>query len=298
MRFVTYNIHYAVGWDGVEDIGRIADAVRGADVIVLQEVERHYGPGDPPDQPAALAERLSDYYWVYGPAFDMDASMRGPDGCIVNRRRQHGVMILSRTPIVSCRTLALPKWVYPDRFNMQMGALEAVIDGALGPLRLYGVHLGYLDSGERQAQIETLLAMVRAAPGEGGAWTGPGSYSDRDWGAGAPAPSMPDNVLLLGDFNMRPEAPECAQLLAGGPDGGAGDPGAAAPAFVDAWVAAGHGAEPGYTFIYPPERRDMADKRIDYCFACPALAPKIRACRVDLDAKGSDHQPVWTEFAV
>ncbi|NIR59731.1 MAG: hydrolase [Gammaproteobacteria bacterium] len=294
MRFVTYNIHYAVGRDGVEDIGRIAEAVRGADVIVLQEVERHCGPGNPPDQPAALAERLPEYYWVYGPAFDMDASTRAPDGRIVNRRRQHGIMILAKTPIVSCRPLALPKWLYPDRFNMQMGALEAVIDGALGPLRLYGVHLGHLDSGERQAQIAALLAMVRAAPAEGGAWTGTGAYGDRDWSAGRPAPPMPDNALLLGDFNMRPEAPEYAYLLAGGAE----PHGAAAPAFVDAWVAAGHGAEPGHTFIYPPERRDMADKRIDYCFACPALAPRIRACRVDLEAKGSDHQPVWTEFAL
>ena len=293
MHFVTYNIHYAVGWDGVEDIGRIADAVRGADAIVLQEVERHWGPGNPPDQPAALAAMLPEYYWVYGPTFDVDASTRDSDGRVQNLRRQHGIMILSKTPVLSCRTLALHKWNYDGKFNMQMGALEAVIDGALGPLRLYGLHLGYLERGERQAQIEALLAMVRAAPAGGGAWTGPGVYSDRDWSAGQPAPPMPDNAVLLGDFNMRPEAPEYAQLVAGGAE----NLGGTAPAFVDAWLAAGHGAELGYSFIYPPERSDMADKRIDYCFACPALAPKIRACRVDLAAKGSDHQPVWTEFA-
>ncbi len=37
--------------------------------------------------------------------------------------------------------------------------------------------------------------------------------------------------------------------------------------------------------------------RIDYCFVRRALAAKVRACRVDQEAKGSDHQPVWTEFA-
>jgi endonuclease/exonuclease/phosphatase family metal-dependent hydrolase len=58
------------------------------------------------------------------------------------------------------------------------------------------------------------------------------------------------------------------------------------------------GAEPGPTVVFPPEHGAMADKRIDYCFACPALAPKICACDVDLAAQGSDHQPVWTEFAV
>ncbi len=299
MRLVTYNIHFAIGRDGVEDIGRIAEAVRGADAIALQEVERNWGPGDPSDQPAALAELLPEYYWVYGPAFDVDASVRGPDGRVVNRRRQHGVMILSKTPIVSCRTLALPKWTYDGKFNMQMGALEAVIDGALGPLRVYGLHLGYLESGERQTQVAALLAMVRAAPAEGGAWTGPGAYSDRDWSHGRPTPPMPEHAVLLGDFNMRPEAPEYAQLVAGGAEnlGAARAEPAPVSAWIDAWLAAGHGAEPGHTVIFPPERAGMADKRIDYCFASPALAPRIRACQVDLDAKGSDHQPVWTEFA-
>lgn len=58
------------------------------------------------------------------------------------------------------------------------------------------------------------------------------------------------------------------------------------------------GAEPGTSVVYPPEHGDMADKRIDHRFACPATAPKIRACHVDMAAQGSDHQPVWTEFAV
>ncbi len=296
MRFVTYNIHYAIGWDGIEDIARIAEAVRGADTIVLQEVERYYGSDNAPDQPAALAELLPEYYWVYGPAFDVDASSRDPGGRVINRRRQHGVMILSKTPIVSCRLLTLPKWAYDDKFNMRIGALEAVIDGPLGPLRIYGLHLGHQDSEERQAQIAALLAVVREAPTEGGAWTGPGAHSNRDWGAGQSAPPMPDNAVLLGDFNMDPEAPEYAQLVAGGAENldGATE---AEPAFVDAWLAAGRGAEPGHSFINPPERAEAADNRIDYCFVSPGLAPKIRACHVDLAAKGSDHQPVWTEFA-
>ncbi len=300
MRFVTYNIHYAIGWDGIEDIARIAEAVRGADTIVLQEVERYYGSEGAPDQPAALAELLPEYYWVYGPAFDVDASTREPDGRVVNRRRQHGVMILSKTPIVSCRTLALPKRAYDGKFNMRIGALEAVIDGPLGPLRVYGLHLGHQESEERQAQIEALLAIVRAAPAEGGAWSGPGIASGRDWGAGQPPPPMPDNAVLLGDFNMGPEAPEYAQLVAGGAEhlGAAqGTANGAEPAFVDAWLAAGRGAEPGHSYITPPERAEEESERIDYCFISPELAPKIRACHVDLAAKGSDHQPVWTEFA-
>jgi len=290
MKLATYNIHYAVGHDGRTDITRIAEAVRGADVIALQEVERNYGPGEPPDQPAALEALLPDYYWVYAPAFDVDASEAAADGKVLNRRRQHGVMLLSKTPILSCRPLALPKRVFADRFNMRMSAIEGVIDGPLGPLRIYVVHLGYLDGGERRLQIERLLAMVRAAPDEGGAWTGSGAYSGRDWSAGATEPPMPENAVLLGDFNMPPDSPEYA-LVTAPEDGGKGS------AFVDAWPAASNGEAPGFTFIYPPEQSEMRGQRIDYCFLSPALADKVKACRVDQEAKGSDHQPVWTELA-
>ncbi len=293
MKFVTYNIQYAVGRDRREDIARIAEAVRGADVIALQEVERNYGPGAPPDQPGALEALLPEYYWVYVPTFDVDASAAAADGRVLNRRRQHGVMLLSKTPIASCRPLALPKRVFADSFNMQMGALEGVIDGPLGPLRVYAVHLGHLDSGERQLQVERLLAMVRAAPGEGGAWTGHGVFTNRDWSAGQPSPPMPANAVLLGDFNMEPDSPEYALVTAPGD-------GAAEPGFVDAWPAAGHGEAPGFTRIYPPGPPgppETRDQRVDYCFLCPALAAKLRACRVDAAAKGSDHQPVWIEFA-
>jgi endonuclease/exonuclease/phosphatase family metal-dependent hydrolase len=41
MQFVSYNIQYGTGRDKQVDLARIADAVRGADVIALQEVERY-----------------------------------------------------------------------------------------------------------------------------------------------------------------------------------------------------------------------------------------------------------------
>ena len=133
MKLVSYNIQYAVGRDGREDLERIVDAVRGADVIALQEVERNYGASGPPDQPAALEALMPDYYWVYAPAFDVDCSERRDDGRVSNRRRQHGVMILSKTPVLSCRPLILPKTIYENAFNMQMGALEGVIESHSDP---------------------------------------------------------------------------------------------------------------------------------------------------------------------
>ena len=41
MKLASYNIQYGIGLDGRYDAGRIADAVRGADVIALQEVSRN-----------------------------------------------------------------------------------------------------------------------------------------------------------------------------------------------------------------------------------------------------------------
>jgi exonuclease III len=58
--------------------------------------------------------------------------------------------------------------------------------------------------------------------------------------------------------------------------------------FVDAWAVAGHRADEGATI---PEGR-----RIDYCFVSASLAGRIRSCRIDEEADGSDHQPLWTEI--
>ena len=41
MKFVSYNIQYGLGRGGRYDLDRTARAVEGADVIALQEVERH-----------------------------------------------------------------------------------------------------------------------------------------------------------------------------------------------------------------------------------------------------------------
>jgi endonuclease/exonuclease/phosphatase family metal-dependent hydrolase len=101
MKIVTYNIQYSRGKDDRFNLGRIAEAVDGADVIGLNEVERFWPRnGEAVNQPAELGALLPDYYWVYGPYFDMDASERTTDGTVINGRRQHGSMLLSRSPIL------------------------------------------------------------------------------------------------------------------------------------------------------------------------------------------------------
>ena len=85
MKLVTYNIQYGVGKDWKSDLGRIAQAVEGADIIALQEVVRHMpmtGAGDQPAEPAAL---LPGYYWVYGAGLDLDRSEVGKLAVILHR---------------------------------------------------------------------------------------------------------------------------------------------------------------------------------------------------------------------
>ncbi len=128
MKIVTYNIQYSQGRDDRFDLGRIAAAVGGADVIGLNEVERFWPRnGAAADRPAEPGALLPDYYWVYGPYFDMDASERAVDGTVVNRRRQQGSMLLSLRPIGCSRLHVFSKLDAVNHFNMRMGAIEGVI---------------------------------------------------------------------------------------------------------------------------------------------------------------------------
>ena len=80
---------------------RTAEEIGGADIIALQEVDRHWERTDFADQPAQIGALLPDFHWIYGPPLDVDASSPSVSGKIHNRRRQFGDMLLSRWPILS-----------------------------------------------------------------------------------------------------------------------------------------------------------------------------------------------------
>ena len=173
MKLVSYNIQYGLGKDGRFDLGRIAAAVQGADIVALQEVERQMPRSGNQDQPEELLRLLPNFYAAYGPALDLDASERNQDGRVTNRRRQVGNMILSRWPILSSRLHLLPKFHTYNQRSSQRGALEGVIDAPGGPIRIYSVHLSHLLSEERLAQLDYLMPRLFKIPAEGGVWTGP-----------------------------------------------------------------------------------------------------------------------------
>lgn len=285
MRIATYNIQYGLGSDGTYDLPRIADEIADADIIGLQEVDRYWKRSGMVDSPAVLAKHLPQHHYVYGANLDMNADVMGEDG-ISHRRKQFGTMILSRYPILSSRNFPLPKWGDRQHHSIQQGILEAIIDAPAGPIRVYSVHLSHLSPATRLPQIEAIKAILARAPEEGGAWCGGHPDPESGW-IEEEEPPMPDDIILMGDFNFRPDSDEYDALI-----------GAFAPPFgrltnrrglVDSWVAAGHNEMSGST--HPSQQ-----SRIDYIFVSAGLAAAVVASDINEKALGSDHFPVTLEL--
>ncbi len=286
MLLASYNIQYGRGRDGRFDLERIARALAGADLVALQEVERFWRRSGCQDQAAALARLLGMEHWVYGPGVDLHLA-DPPSDAPAGSRRQFGNMLLARTPLRFSRNHLLPKYASIGPMSLQRSALEAVIDTAAGGLRVYSVHLTHLSPETRLPQVRRLLAIHREACAEGA----PIACGDiaADWVDTGLPPAMPREALILGDFNM--EADSAEYRLMAGPESPYGGRVSNPEGFVDAWVAAGHAEGEGVT-------ADVRGRpaRLDYCFVSTALASRVRGARIDTDATGSDHQPLWVEM--
>ncbi len=287
MKFASYNIQYGKGKDGRVDLDRVSAEIEGADVVALQEVDRFWERSGGTDQAAEIAAHFRDYHWVYGAGFDVDASFRDDAGRLVNRRRQFGNMLLALTPLLSSRNHLLPKLGMVKQFSLQRSALEAVIATPSGPLRIYSVHLGHSAAPERRRQIARLRQILTAAVFEGGAWSG--QHPDPVWTLDQPPPPMPHPAVLLGDFNLTPDSAEYEMLC--GPVEPKSGRITTLDGLIDGWTAAGNGPDGGGTH---PKKDGWV--RIDYTLLTAELAGKVRAMRVDEQAQGSDHQPIWIEI--
>lgn len=288
MRLLTYNIQYGFGADGVYDLSRAAKIIDGADIIALQEVERHWSRSQQDDQPALLERLLPQYYTVYGPAFDMDASRH--DGARVrNRRRQFGTMILSRWPILWSRLHLLPMRRMLDPLNTQNAALEALIATPLGPIRVFSIHLAHVGVEERLEQIDHLLARHARTGLEGGPWSGRDDEPARNWSEGQSEPPCPQTAIWLGDFNCEPGSAEHGRITGAVPY----HPGARyAAGFSDAVAQLG-------LSLYSHEKIIAGQRRLrqlDHCFVTGDLVPALHSARVDNSEIASDHHPLWIEL--
>ncbi|MGF9566275.1 endonuclease/exonuclease/phosphatase family protein [Neorhizobium sp. BT27B] len=285
MKFVSYNIQYGFGLDGLFDLERIAKSLAGADVIALQEVTRGSPENDHVDMVAALQELFPDFFISYGAGCDVLFDFVVENGRRKERRFQFGNMILSRWPILATRNLLLPRSHSVELINLQRSAVEAVIDTPDGAIRVYSVHLDHVSPDERMAQIAFLKERVLNFVAEGGSLTGIGSNR-------FPELPLPQDFVVMGDFNMEPETPEYIATV--GHDDRFYGRALRSNQLVDVLARFGRLTSDCYSWIEPPE--GPAKAHLDYCFVNHALFPRVRDVFVDMDAKGSDHFPVWLEL--
>lgn len=285
MKCVTYNVQYGIGMDGKYDLARIAEAVRGADMIAFQEISRNNPQNGGHDMVTGICELLPEYFSVFGAPAQMGIGSHMSDGKAVSVYFEFGNMVLSKTPILLSRNLLLPRTRTYDIINLQRSALEALIETPFGPVRFYSVHLDHANAAERIKQISFLKDRVLGYQREGGAVSGLAEF-------GFPEPPHPEHVVLMGDFNFVPESPEYVALCGEraqefGRQRNAND-------FVDISMPDGDEAAASHTWF--DVNGEKPSKRIDYCFASAGLAMHAGGARVDSEAQGSDHRPVWIEI--
>lgn len=229
---MSFNIHHGVGVDGLLDLDRIAATVSGAgaEVVGLQEVDRHFGErSNFVDQATYLADTLGMMV-VFGANLDFDPLDPG------SPRRQYGNAILSSYPITSWSNALLPLLPGTEQRGLLMATLD--VDGT--PLNAYSTHLQHDSQDARLAQVAAIsdhLATSNAS------------------------------VLLLGDLNATPDAPEIETMV---------------DELTDSWVEAGVGD--GYTYS-----TTNPSVRIDYVLTSSDIATRTAAV---VTSDSSDHLPV------
>jgi endonuclease/exonuclease/phosphatase family metal-dependent hydrolase len=174
VRLVTFNIHHGVGDDGRHDLPRLATvlAAADADVISLQEVDRHFGDRSENVDQALLLSRALDMQLAWGPALDEPRPGGRPRG-------EYGNALLSRLPILVSDVHRLPGGGEPRV------ALRTLVELDGGALWVTTTHLSGGDAARRADQIAAVAAL-HSEPMETG--------------------------VIVGDFNTSPDAPELDPL--------------------------------------------------------------------------------------
>jgi endonuclease/exonuclease/phosphatase family metal-dependent hydrolase len=159
VRLVTFNVHHGVGQDERFDLPRLARVLKGldADVLCLQEVDRHFGDRSEGVDEALLLSRALDMQLAWGPAIE-ERRAAGPD-------REFGNALLSRLPILVSDVHQLPASAEPRIALRTM--LE--LDGAA--LWVTTTHLDN-DSAEGRAAQATALTELLTEPMETGVVAG------------------------------------------------------------------------------------------------------------------------------
>lgn len=183
-RFLVYNMHAGKTAGGVNSVEAIAEVIRssGADIVLLQEVDKGTKRSGNVDQTATLA-RLTGFHASFGSALNYDGG-------------SYGVAVLSRWPIVGDTLFHLPVEPPQTRAGGSMeprGALRVVIETPRGKLAVINTHLDASgDDRWRRQEADSIASLV--------------AQTRRDVGM----------VILGGDFNSTPESVVQGGLRAAG----------------------------------------------------------------------------------
>lgn len=179
MRLATFNIlHGRSPVDDRVDVSRFAAAVAAldADVLALQEVDRDQPRSHGADLTAVAAEAMG------APEHRFAATLAGTpdvwaavDGDLQPDTASYGIALLSRYPVLSWRTVALPALrrrtpvVFPGRRRPVLvrdeprAALVALVDGPLGPMTVVATHLTFIPAWNA-VQLRRLVGSLRGEP--------------------------------------------------------------------------------------------------------------------------------------
>ena len=238
IRVMTYNIRSGNG-----DLARVAAIIRGfsPDLVGLQEVDVHWGERSAFADQARLLGEMLHMSVRFAPIY----TLSGADS--TKPVRQFGVALLSKYAVSEWKNDTL------TRLSTQVqnpvpapapGLLEATIDVEGTAVRVFNTHLDYrADPAVRKQQVAEMVAQISASPGP---------------------------MLVLGDMNAGPEAPELEPLL---------------KRLRDSWQTK---TDPGFT--YPA---DKPAKRIDYVLTSNHFL--VRAASVPA-TEASDHRPVLVDL--
>ncbi|WP_129663739.1 endonuclease/exonuclease/phosphatase family protein [Phytoactinopolyspora endophytica] len=177
VRILTFNIRHGEGIDDVLDLERTARVIEStdADVVTLQEVDRHFGG----------RSRFQDQTWWLGRRLGMTA-LYGPDMTLpppdVGRpRREYGNAILTRHQVEWWDHVPLPAWPGME----ERGVLRASLLLGESSVTVWTTHLAHENP---ELRAEQARAVVRTLPGS------------------------PRGLVLTGDLNDVPESATLKEL--------------------------------------------------------------------------------------
>lgn len=181
MRLATWNIlsgrHPS---DGALDVAALADACKSldADVLALQEVDRHLTRTGQVDQSLAVAEAMGAVDWRFVPAlYGTPGETWRPADAADPGGEAYGIALFSRLPVTSWRVLRLPRaprvglpmpvpgsrrwrWV-PDEPRV---AVCARVETPYGGITVAATHLSFVPAWNAW-QLRRVVSQLRRLPG-------------------------------------------------------------------------------------------------------------------------------------